>query len=124
MVLADHAYRDSTTGKFFLLGTYNSILMKAYPCLCPDLVVYTSLTDGHGQVPIRLLLTDADEELGTLASAEGFVQVDNPTRLWEVVFQLKGAVLPRPGLYRLQLYSGQHLLRELRLEAREAWAPA
>jgi hypothetical protein len=124
MVLADHVHRDRATGKYFLLGTYNFLLTKAYPCRCQDLVVYTALTDGHGDVPVRLVLTDADEELGALASAEGSVRMDDPTQTCEVVFQLKGVVLPRPGQYRLQLQNGQHLLRELRLEAREAGVPA
>jgi hypothetical protein len=98
--------------------------MKAYPGLCQDLVVYATLTDGHGNVPVRLVLTDADEELGALGSAEGLVRMDDPTRLCEVVFHLKGVMLPGPGLYRLQLHSGQHLLRELRLQARELSVPA
>jgi hypothetical protein len=124
MVLADHVHRDGATGKFFLLGTYTTILVKAYPCLCQDLVVYATLTDGHGNVPLRLVLTDADEERGALGSAEGLVPMGDPTRLCEVVFQLKGVMLPSPGLYRLQLHSGQHLLRELRLLARELSVPA
>jgi len=124
MVLADHVHRDGATGKFFLMGTYNSFLMRAYPCLCQDIVVYVALTDGHGSVPVRLVLTDADEELGPIACAEGSLVMADPTRLCEVVFQLKGVILPRPGQYRLQLHSGQHLLRELRLEARELGVPA
>jgi hypothetical protein len=124
MVLADLVHRDGATGKYSLLGTYNAILMKAYPCLCQDLMVYTTLTDGHGDVPVRLVLTDADEELGAIASAEGLVRMGDPTRLCELVFQLRGVVLPRPGQYRLQLHSGPHLLRELRLEARELGVPA
>jgi hypothetical protein len=86
-----------------------------FPCLCPLLQVYTALTDGRGQVPVRLVLTDADEELGPLAVAEGTVKISDPTRTWEVLFQLKNVLLPRGGQYRLQLFAGEDLLRELRL---------
>ena len=119
MILADHVHRDLASGKFFILGTYNSVLSSSFPRVCQPLVVYAALTDGHGQVPLRLVLTDADEELGAICAAEGAAEADDPTRVWEVVFLLRGVVLPRPGQYRLQLFSGASLLRELRLEARQ-----
>jgi hypothetical protein len=87
-------------------------------------MIYTALTDGHGRVPVRLVLIDADEELGAIASAEGCLSVDDPTAVWEIVFHLRDVVLPRAGHYRLQLQSGEHLLRELRLEAKELGVPA
>src|SRR5262249_42449853 len=96
MVLADHVHRDPASGKFFILGTYNSVLAPAFPRACQPLVIYVALTDGHGRVPLRLVLTDADEELGAICAAEGSAQVDDPTRAWEVVFQLQGVVLPSP----------------------------
>jgi len=117
MILADHVHRDPASGKFFILGTYNSLLAPSFPRVCQNLVVYCALTDGHGRIPLRLVLTDADEELGAICAAEGTAQVNDPTRAWEVVFQLQGAVLPKPGQYRLQLFSGPTLVRELRLEA-------
>jgi hypothetical protein len=124
LVLADHVHRDGATGKYTLLGTYNSLMMREYPCLRQELMIYTSLTDGHGQVPVRLVLTDADEELGAIATAEGCLNVGDPTGVWEIVFHLRNVVFPRPGHYRIQLHSGEHLLRELRLEARELSVPA
>ena len=119
MVLADHVHRDPASGKYFILGTYNTLLAPSFPRVCQPLVVYAALTDGHGRMPLRLVLTDADEELGAIYYAEGAAQADDPTRVWEVVFLLRGVVLPRPGQYRLQLFSGASLLRELRLEARQ-----
>ena len=32
--------------------------MGVFPCACQPLTVYAALTDGHGRVPLRLVLTD------------------------------------------------------------------
>jgi hypothetical protein len=117
LVLADQVYRDPSNNKCFVLGTYNTIYATSFPCLRQSLSLYAALTDGHGRVPIRLVLTDVDEELGTLALAEGSVEMANPLANLEVVFQLTNVVLPRPGQYRLQLFACGELLRELLLHA-------
>jgi hypothetical protein len=117
LLLADQIYRDPGTNKHFILGTYNAVSSPAYPCLRPSLSVYAALTGGRGRVPIRLVLTDADEELGPLAQAEGAAEMPDPLQNWEIVFHLNDVVLPRPGQYRLQLFACGELLRELRLHA-------
>jgi hypothetical protein len=123
MALADNAYRDPATGKFFVLGTYNAIMTPSYPCRCKSLTVYVALTECHGRTPVRLALTDADEEMGAVW-VDGSVDVSDPTAVCEGVIRLDGVVLPSPGQYRLQLRSGEDLLRELRLDAREMAVPA
>ena len=117
LVLADQIYRDPSTHKYFILGTYNAVFSPVFPCLRPLMSVYAALTDGHGKVPIRLVLTDADEQFGPLALAEGTVEMPDPLQNWEILFQLNNVVLPRPGVYRIQLFACGELLRELRLSA-------
>jgi hypothetical protein len=117
LVLADQVYRDLSNNKCFILGTYNTIYATSFPCLRQSLSLYASLTNGHGTVPVRLVLTDVDEELGTLALAEGNVEMANPLASFEVVFQLHSVMVPRPGEYRLQLFANGELLRELPLRA-------
>ncbi len=120
MVLADHVHRDSGTGKHYILGTYDGVVLPRFPCCCPVLQVYAALTDGRGRVTVRLVLTDADEELGALSVAEGSVEMADPNRNAEVVFSLRDVVIPRAGQYRLQLLACGQLVRELRFWARPA----
>ena len=103
MVLADLVHRDPGTSKHYILGTYNGVFAPRFPYSWPLMQVYAALTDGRGRVPVRLVLTDADEELGALSVAEGSVEMADPTRNTEVVFSLRDVVLPQPGHYRLQL---------------------
>jgi hypothetical protein len=117
LVLADQVYRDPSNNKCFILGTYNAVFATSFPCLRQSMNLYAALTNGHGKVPIRLVLTDADEELGSLALAEGTVEMKDPLASLEIVFQLSNVVLPRPGQYRLQLFASGELLRELPLQA-------
>jgi hypothetical protein len=117
LVLADQVYRDPSNNKCFILGTYNAVYSASFPCLRQTMSLYAALTDGRGTVPIRLVLTDADEELGALALAEGTAEMTNPLANLEVVFNLNNVVLPRPGQYRLQLFACGELLRELPLHA-------
>ena len=117
LVLADQVYRDTSNNKCFILGTYNAVYSASFPCVRQTMSLYAALTDGHGKVPIRLVLTDVDEELGPLAVAEGTAEMTNPLANLEVVFNLNNVVLPRPGQYRLQLFASGELLRELPLHA-------
>jgi hypothetical protein len=123
MVLADNVYREPATGKFFILGTYNSIMAPQYPCRCHPLLVYVALTECRARVPLRLALTDADEEMGAVG-VDAVLEAADPTVMCEGTFHLSGVALPTPGQYRLQLFCGNQLLRELRLEAREIGVPA
>ncbi|HZV07545.1 MAG TPA: hypothetical protein VE999_20840 [Gemmataceae bacterium] len=114
MLLADAIHRDPATKKFFILGTYNMLGCPKFPTPPNPLRVYVSMTDMHGQTPVRIRVTDMDEMYGTLCEKTLVVDCPDPNLNVELVFT-PDPVFPEPGMYRIQLFADHELLRELRL---------
>lgn len=116
MLLADYIHRDALTGKLFILGTFSNILANAYPHTKRAFCTYLSLTGGHGPTVLRMRIADADEEVGAIHESVYPINMPDPNRVCELVFQAT-VLFPAPGDYRVQLYAGNDLLREVRLRA-------
>jgi hypothetical protein len=114
LVVADYVHRDVGTSKFFILGTRASIGAATFPFKCPNLAVYASMIDGHGETLLRLRLMDVDEAREPVLEFETTVNFLDPTEEVEIAFLLVDLVFPDPGDYRLQLYGAGQFLRERR----------
>lgn len=115
MTIADVVHRDSSSGKFFILGTYNTIAAQDFPCVHPIMGVYLALTDGRGKTPLTIRLIDAEEEREPLLIIEALVDFPDPTQVVEVGFSCQRVEFPQPGEYRLELFAAGEPLLERRL---------
>lgn len=114
MLLADHIHIDPATGKRYILGTYNQLMAGKFPNAVPRLCLFIALTEAHGPTLLRLRVVDMDEEIGTLAESTHPATMFNPNDLYYFSINLS-VTFPVPGLYRIQLFAENELLRELRL---------
>ncbi len=116
MVMCDAVWRDPSTGKFTILGTFTSIGGHEFPLVVPQITVYLSLTDARGKVPIKLKLIDAaDEDETAVAEVDLEVEFPDPIVVMDVVAGLGGISIPKPGEYRLQLYGLNEFVIERRI---------
>jgi len=113
MILADHVHHDSMTGKKYILGAHNGIISSTFPAK-HSFSVYLALTAGHGRVMLRMRIVDADEASGSIQESISPLDMANPNQVYEVTATI-AAVFPTPGDYRVQLFVGNDLLREVRL---------
>jgi hypothetical protein len=123
VLTADAVHRDPATGKLSILGVVNEVRAASYPATLPFLAVYLAVTDGHGEVRLRVRVVDAadgDTEVagGTLAAA-----FDGPLVVAEIVLDMPGLTFPRAGEYRLQVVHGDAVLAERRLMAHTTHTP-
>ncbi len=115
MVVCDAIYQDPATKKCTLLGTFSTITARRFPVVHPQLAVHVVLTNGHGNVRIKLALAGEDENPPPLFSGEGKIHFADPRVVAELNFQLSNVTFPRAGTYRFQLYANDELLMERRL---------
>jgi hypothetical protein len=119
LVVCDAIYRESATGKFTLLGTFNSIRSNTFPCVHPQFAVYTILTDSRGKTPAIVRIVDAEAEGGAdrppIAEASFEVVLASPLDVAEVAGEFRNITFARSGQYRVQLWSREWLLLERRL---------
>jgi hypothetical protein len=113
MILADYVHVDSMSGKKYILGTHNGFFSTQFPAK-HAFSVFMSITGGHGQTMLRLRIVDVDEAIGSIYETASPFNMPDPTRNYDITFSTV-ALFPAPGDYRIQLYSGNDLLRELRL---------
>ena len=105
LVLADTILTEVASGKFYINGTFSSILSAGFPCFHPRMAVYLAITNGHGSTPLKMRLVDADEERPPVVEAELIVNFPDPIVVVESVGVLQNVVFPVPGDYRLELYA-------------------
>ena len=115
MVVCDAIYQDPATKKCTLLGTFSTITARRFPVAHPQLAVHVALTDGRGNVRIKLALAGEEENLPPLFSGEGMIHFADPRVVAELNFQLSNVAFPKAGAYRFQLFANDELLMERRL---------
>lgn len=123
MVLCDAVHRDTTTGKFTILGTFSTLGAQEFPAKV-QFSVYYSVTDGLGPTNLRLRLIEAkcgitsecghDEAVAFELATE--FDFENPLLVIEATVSVI-AIIPKEGLYHCELWAGDELLMSRRLLA-------
>jgi len=111
LLLADHIHLDTATGKRYILGTYNRISAAKFPHAIPRMSLLLALTSGHGSTILRLRVVDMDEEHGSLLESAHPANMPNPLDIYYFPLSFS-VVFPAPGVYRIQIFADQDLLRE------------
>lgn len=115
LVVCDQVIREAGTGKHSLIGIFSHIGASRFPATHPRLAVYLALSDGQGDVPVRLAIVDARDSSKRLVQAETVVPLNDPRTVAEAAIDFPNLVFPGPGDYRVQLYADDNLLMERRL---------
>ena len=116
MIVCDQIITDRITGKQSLIGMFSRVHSPVFPAVHPQLSVFVALTEGHGEVELRIRIVDSNEARPPIVEGKGKVQFKNPRAIAHLALQFHGLRFPEPGEYRVQLYTGSELLREARLE--------
>ena len=85
---------------------YSAITAASFPAVHPTAGIFVALTDGHGEVPIKIRLMDVDEEREPVFEITVKVIFANPLAVIELALQTPAFEFPAPGEYRLQLFGG------------------
>ncbi len=115
MVVCDNIHCDPGTQKPFLLGCFSVIHAKDFPATHPGMALYVSVTNGHGVVPFRVQLVDANEERDPIWMVEDEVEFGDPRMVMEMMFLLMNVTFAEPGEYRFQLFASDEFLMERRI---------
>lgn len=123
MVVCDAVAMDAATGKKYLHGTFSAITSSKYPHLHGAMCLYLALTNGRGQIPVRVVLVDVNEERPPLVDTTVELPFDDPRVVIEAVIPIVRLRIPEAGEYRFQLFAGSDFLMERRILAIKLEAP-
>ena len=104
MIIADHYYRDSNTGKSIITGTFNSINCSDFPTKHGNSAVYISLTDIAVPGKVQLVFRKSDGDF-SINLPEWEVEVPNERHsVIEIGGNISGLPLPEQGIYEFVVY--------------------
>ena len=110
MLICDYVITEQGTKKKSLIGVFENINARKFPCMHHALSVYVKLTEAQGDYQFRLemvdLKTDTMAGKGQLPNA---VHIDNPLATHEIVFNLKGLKFQHPGDYEFRMFANDHI---------------
>lgn len=101
-IICDTVIEDKITNKKSLVGLFNSIEAKSFPCTHPVIHVFVSLTGGHGEYQSALACVKDDNERIKVLGLSGPIRFNNPLEVVELNFEIRGVSFPEAGIYRFQ----------------------
>lgn len=120
LVLCGMVYRDSRSGNWTMVGTFDTIHAAQYPAQHAPIAVYVALTEVHGQSSFRIRFVRADDDEGAIAEIGGRLSAPDPMAVVELGANFPGVVFPEEGEYRVQLVVSDVILIERRITAKLA----
>src|SRR5580700_10367294 len=97
MLICDGAHRDPGSGKWTLLGLFNSINSKGFPITHPQMFCYVAVTGVKGKIPLRLQFVAADRKEEAIYKIEAELTVNDPKGVAELVIPIQRVVFNRPA---------------------------
>ncbi len=112
MLICDGAHRDPGSGKWTLLGLFNSITSKGFPITHQQMVCYVAVTNVKGKIPLRLQIVPSDRKDEVFYRVEADLTVNDPKGVAELVIPVQRVTFVRPAEYMLQVYGNNQFLDE------------
>jgi hypothetical protein len=126
LVLCDAVHRDPLTGKFTLLGTFDSFMAPSFPAQL-SLFVYFAVTDGLGSCTLRIQVVDGKagpidaahegDTPGRIVGIKTDIEFPSPLVVLEHAIGIQTRI-PDPGVYLCELWANETMLMSRRLIAR------
>lgn len=114
MLACDHIWRDSTSGKWSLLGVFEWLHAPRAPLTDVSLEVYAQLTNLLGAYDFELAVLRAQDEREIARYAlGGRMHAHDPLRRLQLGFCITRLELPAYGKYVFRLLAGGRGLHDL-----------
>ena len=113
MLICDYVITEQGTNKKSLIGIFENINVRQFPCVHHSLSVYVKMTEGQGVYRFRLELIDLKDDK-TIGGGElpKDIRISNPLIAHELVFNLKGLRFTHAGDYEFRMFSNDKIFAQ------------
>lgn len=98
ILVCDDVYRDESTKKQIIVGTFNRIAGHEFPIRHPKMTVLLSVTNGRGKYELKVSVVNASTD-ALLMEVSGPFAMDNPLNIIDINLEIVGIIFPVPGKY-------------------------
>jgi hypothetical protein len=117
IILCDQVIEDRETRKKTLVGIFTRLAASKAPIVHPAMSMYVALTNGHGIIPVKVLLKDAhSEDNREFFKVEGQVNFEHPNKIIEMVFNLRNLTFPKFSQYCFEVHANEEFIFESKLD--------
>lgn len=102
MIICDQVIREEGTKKISLVGLFNTIHAKSFPCVHPKMHIYIALTEFTGVANCELKFSDEANQI--ITQLKGPMNFPDKLAIAEINFQINNLPLPKPGLYHFDFF--------------------
>lgn len=111
ILLCDDVYRDERTKKLVIVGTFNQVSSRVFPCAHQRMRVLFTLTNAKGDYD--LALTIEHEKTGhEILGIKGKATLKDPLQISDFDVGIENLVLPEPGKYWVILKADGELIAQ------------
>lgn len=98
VIVCDDVYRDETTKKLVIVGTFNRINLAEFPARYHGFCVLFTITGGKGKYELSLSI-DNDAIGSPILEVNGPIEINDPLQIQDINVHLQGIQFPEPGKY-------------------------
>lgn len=117
MLICERVIREEGTGLISLINVFEHVNSGQFPLAIP-VAVYAKLTDADGEYEFKLELVRRDDAQVVGEFILGGVTMNDPMEHGEIVFQIFGIPLERPGYYDFRLWANGRFVDSKAIHAR------
>lgn len=108
MIICDQIIREERTKKLSLLGLFDRVYSKKFPCSHSRLHVYVALTEYIGTANCELKFSD--DSGNVITKLNGPLKFPNKLTIVEMNFGIKNIPLPKAGVYHFDFIVNGRLI--------------
>lgn len=98
VIICDDIYRDETTKKLVIVGTFNTIFCNNLPARHRKISILFSLTNGKGTYKLSLRIEHAKTG-AIIANVNGPLEMKDPLQIADINVAIENLVFPEFGKY-------------------------
>ena len=111
IILCDDVYRDERTKKLIIVGTFNNINARSFPCVHQKMTILFTLTNAKGTYDLALSVESA--KTGHLiCEMKGPAQLNAKLQTVDVDVALQNLSFPEPGKYWITLKADGEIISQ------------
>ncbi|MFO0837601.1 MAG: hypothetical protein U1D55_03680 [Phycisphaerae bacterium] len=111
IIICDDIYRDELTKKLVIIGTFNYINARSFPCIQPRFRVLFTVTNGRGDYDLRLAV-EHEQSGNRIVELGGPFRVGDPLAISDVSIEIANLVLNEPGKYWVTLRADNRIIQQ------------
>lgn len=111
ILICDEIYRDESSKKLVIIGTFNRLFAPKFPCRHPQMTVLFSVTNGKGTYDLHLII-EHEKSGAQIAQLGGPFAIDDPLAISDINLKLHNLEFSSEGKYWVTIKADGEILQQ------------